>query len=51
MEKYDIPMSFHLDHHEDVADIEDTVAAGCRSVMIDASKLPMRRTSRSSRML
>ena len=40
MEKYDIPMSFHLDHHEDVADIEDTIAAGCRSVMIDASKLP-----------
>lgn len=40
MEKYDIPMSFHLDHHEDVANIEDTVAAGCRSVMIDASKLP-----------
>lgn len=40
MEKYDIPMSFHLDHHEDVADIENTVAAGCRSVMIDASKLP-----------
>ena len=40
MEKYDIPMSSHLDHHEDVADIEDTVAAGCRSVMIDASKLP-----------
>lgn len=40
MEKYDIPMGFHLDHHEDVADIEDTVAAGCRSVMIDASKLP-----------
>ena len=40
MEKYNIPMSFHLDHHEDVADIEDTVAAGCRSVMIDASKLP-----------
>lgn len=40
MEKYDIPMSFHLDHHEDVNDIEDTIAAGCRSVMIDASKLP-----------
>ena len=40
MEQYNIPMSFHLDHHEDVADIEDTVAAGCRSVMIDASKLP-----------
>lgn len=40
MEKYDIPMSFHLDHHEDVAEIESTVAAGCRSVMIDASRLP-----------
>ena len=40
MEKYDIPMSFHLDHHEDVSEIEMTVAAGCRSVMIDASRLP-----------
>ena len=40
MEKYDIPMSFHLDHHEDVNQIETTIAAGCRSVMIDASKLP-----------
>ena len=40
MEKYDIPMSFHLDHHEDVAEIESTIAAGCRSVMIDASRLP-----------
>lgn len=40
MEKYDVPMSFHLDHHEDVADIEDSIAAGCRSVMIDASRLP-----------
>lgn len=40
MEKYDIPMSFHLDHHEDVSEIETTVAAGCRSVMIDASRLP-----------
>ena len=40
MEKYDVPMSFHLDHHEDVAEIEHTVAAGCRSVMIDASRLP-----------
>ena len=40
MEKYDVPMSFHLDHHEDVKEIEETVAAGCRSVMIDASKLP-----------
>ncbi len=40
MEKYDIPMSFHLDHHEDVNQIETTIAAGCRSVMIDASRLP-----------
>ena len=28
MEKYDVPMSFHLDHHEDVAEIESTIAAG-----------------------
>lgn len=40
MEKITVPVSFHLDHHEDVEDIETTVAAGCRSVMIDASKLP-----------
>ena len=40
MEKYDIPMSFHLDHHEDIDQIETTIAAGCRSVMIDASRLP-----------
>lgn len=40
MEKVNVPISFHLDHHEDVEDIETTIAAGCRSVMIDASKLP-----------
>jgi tagatose 1,6-diphosphate aldolase GatY/KbaY len=40
MEKKHVPMSFHLDHHEDVEQIEQTIAAGCRSVMIDASKLP-----------
>ena len=40
MENVDVPISFHLDHHEDVEEIETTVAAGCRSVMIDASKLP-----------
>lgn len=40
MEKKTIPMSFHLDHHEDVAAIKSAIAAGCRSAMIDASKLP-----------
>ena len=40
MEKYNIPMSFHLDHHVVGADMEDSVAAGGGSVMIDASKLP-----------
>lgn len=40
METHDIPMSFHLDHHEDVQEIKTTIAAGCRSVMIDASRLP-----------
>lgn len=40
MEKVTVPISFHLDHHEDVAEIESTIAAGCRSVMIDASRLP-----------
>ncbi|WP_196593459.1 tagatose-bisphosphate aldolase subunit GatY [Pectinatus sottacetonis] len=40
MEKVDIPISFHLDHHEDSNDIKRTIAAGCRSVMIDASRLP-----------
>jgi len=40
MEKVDIPMAFHLDHHEDVENIKQTIAAGCRSVMIDASRLP-----------
>ena len=40
MEKLSVPISFHLDHHEDVRDIKETIAAGCRSVMIDGSKLP-----------
>lgn len=40
MEKHTVPIAFHLDHHEDVAAIKRTIAAGCRSVMIDASLLP-----------
>lgn len=40
MEKVTVPISFHLDHHENIRDIKTTIAAGCRSVMIDASMLP-----------
>ncbi len=40
MEKATVPISFHLDHHESVEEIQTTIAAGCRSVMIDASRLP-----------
>lgn len=35
--KYDLPIALHLDHHEDLADIDVKVKAGVRSVMIDAS--------------
>lgn len=38
--KYDLPIALHLDHHEDLADIETKVKAGVRSVMIDASHFP-----------
>lgn len=38
--KYDLPIALHLDHHEDLADIESKVKAGVRSVMIDASHFP-----------
>lgn len=38
--KYDLPIALHLDHHEDLADIEAKVKAGVRSVMIDASHFP-----------
>ncbi|GAA0861954.1 tagatose bisphosphate family class II aldolase [Paraclostridium tenue] len=34
----DIPLTFHLDHHENVEDIKNIIKLGCRSVMIDASK-------------
>lgn len=38
--KYNLPIALHLDHHEDLADIETKVKAGVRSVMIDASHFP-----------
>ncbi|MDA8477773.1 tagatose bisphosphate family class II aldolase [Citrobacter sp. Awk 4] len=34
------PLAVHLDHHENATDIEEKVATGIRSVMIDASHLP-----------
>lgn len=34
----DIPLTFHLDHHENVEDIKRIIKLGCKSVMIDASK-------------
>lgn len=33
-----IPLTFHLDHYENVEDIKRIIKLGCRSVMIDASK-------------
>ncbi|SCH52227.1 MULTISPECIES: tagatose-bisphosphate aldolase subunit GatY [unclassified Romboutsia] len=36
----DIPLTFHLDHHENVEDIKRIISLGCKSVMIDASKYP-----------
>lgn len=37
--EHDIPLSLHLDHHEDFSDIEQKVRAGIRSAMIDGSHL------------
>lgn len=37
--EHNIPLSLHLDHHEDLADIEEKVRAGIRSAMIDGSHL------------
>ncbi|CEK30365.1 tagatose-bisphosphate aldolase [[Clostridium] sordellii] len=34
----DIPIAFHLDHHENADDIKRIIKLGCKSVMIDASK-------------
>lgn len=39
--RYRIPLALHLDHHEDLRDIETKVRAGIRSVMIDASHFPL----------
>ena len=38
--KYDIPIAFHLDHHEDIESIKKAILLGCKSVMIDASHHP-----------
>ncbi|PFH82474.1 tagatose-bisphosphate aldolase subunit GatY [Bacillus sp. AFS088145] len=35
--RYDIPICFHLDHHEKVNDIKALIDSGVHSVMIDAS--------------
>ncbi|WP_232697330.1 tagatose bisphosphate family class II aldolase [Brevibacillus daliensis] len=37
MNKYQIPISLHLDHHENIEDIKRRVSLGIHSVMIDAS--------------
>ena len=39
----DIPVTFHLDHHENVEDIKRIITLGCKSVMIDASKHEFRK--------
>lgn len=36
-EKYNIPIAYHLDHHEDFQLIKKSIDLGCKSVMIDAS--------------
>lgn len=36
-----VPITFHLDHHEKVEEIKALIELGCRSVMIDASKHPL----------
>lgn len=38
--KYDIPISLHLDHHENFEDIKESIDLGTKSVMIDASFEP-----------
>ncbi|EJV87724.1 MULTISPECIES: tagatose-bisphosphate aldolase subunit GatY [Bacillus cereus group] len=38
--RYDIPISLHLDHHEDIKDIKNCIDLGVRSIMIDASHHP-----------
>ncbi|MBS4535751.1 tagatose bisphosphate family class II aldolase [Clostridium sp. D2Q-14] len=36
----EVPIIFHLDHHEDVEAIKSAILLGAKSVMIDASALP-----------
>lgn len=36
-DKYDIPIAIHLDHYEEVNEIEEYIKLGFRSAMIDAS--------------
>lgn len=38
--RYNLPLALHLDHHEEMDDIESKVRQGVRSVMIDGSHLP-----------
>jgi tagatose 1,6-diphosphate aldolase GatY/KbaY len=38
--RYDVPIALHLDHHETLEDIQDSVELGTKSVMIDASHHP-----------
>lgn len=38
--EHDIPITLHLDHHENVASIEASLKRGVKSVMIDGSFLP-----------
>ncbi|MGC9421949.1 tagatose bisphosphate family class II aldolase [Vibrio sp.] len=38
--KHKLPLVLHLDHHENITDIEEKIHAGIRSAMIDASHSP-----------
>ena len=38
-----IPLTFHLDNHENIDDIKRIIKLGCKSVMIDASKHEFRK--------
>jgi len=38
--RYNIPITLHLDHHENFSDIKESIDLGTRSVMIDASHHP-----------
>ncbi|KAB7895289.1 tagatose bisphosphate family class II aldolase [Rouxiella sp. S1S-2] len=40
--RYNLPLALHLDHHEEMNDIENKVHQGILSVMIDGSHLPFR---------